>query len=113
MVYDDTSTEPVRVFDSGVELKDPETFGEYQLTYRAGDIVSPRIAAAEPLSVELRDFCRSVESGDTPRSSSAVGLEVVRMIEAVDRSQELQGARVQVDELDPIELARRIGSPRS
>ena len=113
VVYDDTSTEPVRVFDSGVELKDPETFGEYQLTYRAGDIVSPRIAAAEPLSVELRDFCRSVESGDTPRSSSAVGLEVVRMIEAVDRSQELQGARVQVDELDPIELARRIGSPRS
>ena len=32
------------------------------------------------------------------------------MIEAVDRSQELQGARVGVDELDPIELARRIGS---
>ena len=41
VVYDDTSTEPVRIFDSGVELKDPETFGEYQLTYRAGDIVSP------------------------------------------------------------------------
>ena len=53
VVYDDTSTEPVRIFDSGVDLKDPETFGEYQLTYRAGDIVSPRIDAAEPLSLEL------------------------------------------------------------
>ena len=30
VVYDDTSTEPVRVFDSGVVLRDPETFGEYQ-----------------------------------------------------------------------------------
>ena len=42
IVYDDTSNEPVRVFDSGVMLPDPETFGEYQLTYRTGDIVSPR-----------------------------------------------------------------------
>ena len=32
VVYDDTSTEPVRIFDSGVVLKDPETFGEYRLT---------------------------------------------------------------------------------
>jgi predicted dehydrogenase len=106
VVYDDTSTEPVRVFDSGVELKDPETFGEYQLTYRAGDIISPRIAAAEPLSLELRDFCEAVATGQAPRSSSDVGLEVVRMIEAVDRSQELDGARVVVDQLDPIDLAR-------
>jgi predicted dehydrogenase len=111
VVYDDTSTEPVRVFDSGVELKDPETFGEYQLTYRAGDIVSPRIAAAEPLSLELRDFCQAVETGETPRSSGAVGLEVVRMIEAVDRSQELDGARVLVNALDPLELARHVRTP--
>ena len=32
VVYDDTSTEPVRVFDSGATLRDPETFGEYQLS---------------------------------------------------------------------------------
>jgi predicted dehydrogenase len=110
VVYDDTSTEPVRIFDSGVELKDPETFGEYQLTYRAGDIVSPRVPVAEPLSLELRDFCEAIASGSVPRSSSSIGLEVVRMIEAVDRSQELDGARVPVDVLDPIDLARRIGS---
>ena len=57
VVYDDTSTEPVRIFDSGVSLPDPETFGEYQLTYRTGDIVSPRVDAAEPLALELADFC--------------------------------------------------------
>src|SRR5215210_3200006 len=28
VVYDDTSTEPVRVFDSGVDYHDPESFGE-------------------------------------------------------------------------------------
>jgi predicted dehydrogenase len=106
VVYDDTSTEPVRIFDSGVELKDPESFGEFQLSYRAGDIVSPRIDAAEPLSLELRDFCESIRTGVPPRSSAAVGLEVVRMIEAVDRSEELGGSRVALEELDPLVLAR-------
>ncbi len=100
VVYDDTSTEPVRVFDSGVELKEPESFGEYRLTYRTGDIVSPRIDATEPLSVELRDFCAAVRDGSTPRSSALLGLEVVRMIEAVDRSLAVGGARVELEELD-------------
>jgi len=94
VVYDDTSNEPVRVFDSGVTLPNPETFGEYRLSYRTGDIVSPRIDAAEPLLLELRDFCAAIRTGSTPRSSSHLGLEVVRMIEAVDESLELNGARV-------------------
>ena len=44
VVYDDMSSEPVRVFDSGVSLPDPATFGEYKLSYRTGDIVSPAIS---------------------------------------------------------------------
>jgi predicted dehydrogenase len=98
VVYDDTSIEPVRVFDSGVTLRDPETFGEYKLTYRTGDIVSPRIDAAEPLLLELQDFQAAIRTGSTPRSSRELGLEVVRMIEAVDASLALNGARVGVEE---------------
>jgi predicted dehydrogenase len=97
VVYDDASTEPVRVFDSGAMLPDPETFGEYRLTYRTGDIVSPRIEAAEPLSLELADFCTSIRSGSTPLSSPALGLDVVRMIEAVDTSLAHSGIRVGVE----------------
>jgi predicted dehydrogenase len=94
VVYDDTSNEPVRVFDSGVNLPNPETFGEYRLSYRTGDIVSPRVDAAEPLLLELADFCESIRTGAPPRSNSRLGLEVVRMIEAVDASLEANGARV-------------------
>jgi predicted dehydrogenase len=97
VVYDDTSNEPVRIFDSGVLLDDPKTFGEYRLTYRTGDILSPQIAAAEPLSLELQDFCDAIRLGTTPRSSALVGVEVVRMIEGVDRSLELAGARVELE----------------
>ena len=97
VVYDDTSSEPVRVFDSGAVLPNPETFGEYKLTYRTGDIVSPHLPAAEPLFREIEDFCAAVGTGIAPRSSAALGLEVIRMIEAVDTSLALNGARTEVD----------------
>jgi predicted dehydrogenase len=96
VVYDDASNEPVRIFDSGVMLRDPESFGEYRLTYRTGDIVSPRVDVTEPLQLELADFCAAIRTGSTPRSSRELGLEVVRMIEAVDGSLERSGARVSV-----------------
>jgi predicted dehydrogenase len=97
IVYDDTSNEPVRVFDSGVVLPNPETFGEYRMTYRTGDIVSPHIPAAEPLFLELGDFCNAIRTGATPRSSAQIGLDVVRIIESVDESLEAEGARVGLD----------------
>src|ERR1700690_503312 len=39
VLYEDGHAEPVRVFDRGVVYQDPETFGEYQLSYRTGDIL--------------------------------------------------------------------------
>ena len=73
VLYDDTSTEPVRVYDSGVSLRDPETFGEYRLTYRTGDIVSRGSMQASRCALELIDFCDAVRSGSTPRSSAELG----------------------------------------
>jgi len=97
IVYDDTSIEPVRIFDSGVMLPDPESFGEYKLSYRTGDIVSPHVDVTEPLYLELEDFCTSIRNGTTPRSSANLGVEVVRMVEAVDASLAEGGRRVEVD----------------
>src|SRR5581483_10949945 len=86
VVYDDTSNEPVRLFDSGADVRDPETFGEYNLTYRTGDIVSLRVDPKEPLRLELVDFCRAVRTQQEPLSSADLGLSVVQVIDAVDRS---------------------------
>jgi predicted dehydrogenase len=86
VVYDDTSVEPIRIFDSGADVPDPETFGEFRMTYRAGDIISPRVAVTEPLSLELSDFVSAVTSNSAPTSSAELGLDVIRIVEAVDRS---------------------------
>jgi protoporphyrinogen oxidase/predicted dehydrogenase len=96
VVYDDLSNESVRVFDSGAMVPDPETFGEYRLTYRTGDIVSPRIAATEPLALEFSDFAAAILDRSELRSSCDIGLDVIRTMEAVDRSLAGGGAPVGV-----------------
>jgi protoporphyrinogen oxidase/predicted dehydrogenase len=97
VVYDDTSNESVRIFDSGASIPDPETFGEYQLSYRTGDIVSPRVEVTEPLALELADFASAVRNGTPLVSSAAMGLDVVTTIEAVDRSLAAGGIPVTLD----------------
>jgi predicted dehydrogenase len=98
--YEDTSSdESVRIYDRGLDVsmvEAPATFGEYQLTYRSGDIVTPRIEPAEPLGLELADFAHAIRTGAEPRSNSALGLEIVRALEAAHLSVERAG--------DPIEL---------
>jgi predicted dehydrogenase len=104
--YEDTSSdESVRIYDRGLDVsmaEAPATFGEYQLTYRSGDIVTPRIEAAEPLGLELADFAHAIRTGAEPRSSSTLGLEIVRALEAAQLSVERAG--------DPVELTRVDGS---
>ena len=96
VVYDDTSAEPVRVFDSGVDYEDPETFGEYQLSYRTGDILSPRLETAEPLLTELTDFVDGVRSNAGPNGNAHLARDVVTLIEAAESSLDERGGPIAV-----------------
>jgi predicted dehydrogenase len=86
VVYEEGALEPVRIFDHGVVYRDPETFGEYQLSYRTGDVVSPKIETAEPLALELDEFVRSIHRGQAPDGHVELCRDVVRMVEAADAS---------------------------
>ncbi|HEV3070677.1 MAG TPA: Gfo/Idh/MocA family oxidoreductase [Solirubrobacteraceae bacterium] len=89
VVYDDTaSDEPVRIYDRGMDVLPPEpaNFGEHQLIYRTGDVVIPRIEPQEPLRLELEDFAYAIRTGEEPRSSLALGLEIVAVVEVAEAS---------------------------
>jgi len=86
VIYDDGAPEPVRLFDRGVVYRDPETFGEYHLSYRSGDVVSPRIETHEPLGLELGDFISAIRTGAQMKFHTAVARSVVRIVEAADNS---------------------------
>jgi predicted dehydrogenase len=105
VVYEDGTAEPVRVFDRGVEYRDPETFGEYQLSYRSGDIRSPMIPSTEPLVTELSEFVRLIRAHETS-TELELARQVVMLVEAAERSLSHGGVPVSVGEHagDPLTL---------
>jgi predicted dehydrogenase len=97
VVYDDSSSEAVRIFDQGVVYKEPTTFGEYQLSYRTGDIVSPRLDTAEPLAVQLGEFVAAIRARTPPPGHGELCRDVIRLIEAADASLHNGGGQVSIE----------------
>jgi predicted dehydrogenase len=88
LVYDDLATqEKIRIYDKGVTAqKYYDTFGDFQFSYRYGDIKIPRIEEREPLRCECEHFVKCIRTGATPITDGANGLRVVRVLEAANYS---------------------------
>jgi len=99
LVYDDVSSlEKIRIYDKGVTVTPHyDTFGEFQLSYRYGDISIPRLDDAEPLKIECQHFVDCIEKGATPRSGGTHGLEVLLALDAADRSMREHGKEVTIE----------------
>jgi predicted dehydrogenase len=108
-VYDDGTPEPIRLFDHGVVYHDPETFGQYHLSYRTGDIISPKLETYEPLAAELGDFANAISTGADLAWQAALARDVVRMTAAADRSLKQGGIEIR---LAPRTRRRRARPPR-
>jgi predicted dehydrogenase len=98
LVYDDISSlEKIRIYDKGVDvIPHYDTFGEFQLSYRYGDIHIPKLDDAEPLKIECQHFVECV-GGAVPRSSGRHGLEVLLVLDAIDRSMKEGGSEITID----------------
>jgi predicted dehydrogenase len=100
IVFNDLNgVEQVRVFEKGVSPveQEPLNYGEFRFEIRDGDIVSPRIEPVEPLKHQCRHFLECIRTGKRPISSGAEGRDVVRVLEAVNRSIECKGLQVEVE----------------
>ena len=88
VVYDDVENlEKLRIYDKGVEAPPyTDTYGDFQCSYRYGDVVIPNIRFAEPLRVECQHFVECITDDARPRSCGWDGLKVVRVLEAAERS---------------------------
>ena len=98
LVYDDTeNVEKVKIYDHGVDFHEPSDFGEFQLSYRTGDIVAPKIAGTEPLYLEAQHFVASVLNRQPPITSGEQGFQVVSSLEAAEASLRAGGAEMPID----------------
>ncbi len=98
LVYDDTAAqEKIRIYDKGVTVHPYyDTYGEFQLSYRYGDIHVPRIEEPEPLKVECEHFIDCVRGGFVPMTDGLSGLRVVSVLEAANESLRNGGLAVPV-----------------
>jgi predicted dehydrogenase len=84
--FNDLDIEPVRVYDKGA-IREPsyESFGEFKLVTRSGDVVSPAVSASEPLKNQCQHFLRGL-SGAPVLSDADDGLRVVSIVTAINQS---------------------------
>lgn len=87
LIYDDTeSVEKVKIYDHGVNFIEPSSYGEFQLSYRSGDILAPRLDTYEPLFAEASHFIECIREGKNPVTDGVDGLQVVRALEKAEMS---------------------------
>lgn len=100
IVFNDLNlVEPVRVFEKGVTPVEHDAFryDELRFEIRDGDIISPRVELVEPLKSQCRHFLECVVHWKCPISGGVEGLDVVRVLEAINRSLEHKGIQVEVE----------------
>ena len=99
VVFDDMETDrKVTVYDKGAVVPQYQSYGEY-VSLRFGDIHIPRIANDEPLRLECEHFVDCVREGRSPISDGQDGLNVVRVLEAMQRSLHDGGEPVKITDL--------------
>jgi predicted dehydrogenase len=94
VVYEDGGAEAIKIYDRGVDYKDPETFGEYQLSYRSGDILAPKLSTEEPLALQTADFVQSIRGRGRTLYDLSLARDVVRLAEAAHSSLARGGEQV-------------------
>lgn len=98
LVYDDTETqEKIRIYDKGLDVhRYYDTFGDFQFSYRYGDIQIPRVEENEPLRSECEHFVDCIRNSTAPRTDGLSGLRVVSVLHAANASLRNGGAMIAV-----------------
>jgi predicted dehydrogenase len=99
VVFNDLNdVERVRVFERGVSVGDAiaDSYGEFKLLVRDGDIISPKVDASEPLKNQCEEFVQAIVTGRPPLAQARFGLGVIRTLVAIEASMRSRGAAVEV-----------------
>jgi predicted dehydrogenase len=88
IVYDDVEpSEKVKIYNKGIALMNgPESKYELMVSYRTGDMWAPQLDTTEALKLEALHFIDCLKQDKDPLTDGAVGLRVVRILEAASQS---------------------------
>ena len=87
--------EKIRIYDKGVDVKNGQGMHDLLVSYRSGDVLSPKIDITEALRVEMNYLHDCIVNNRPAVNDGAAGLRVVRLLEAAERSLKAKGSLVQ------------------
>ena len=98
IVYDDIEPkDKVKIYDKGVDVQPyTDTYEEFHLAYRYGEAEPYPLDWHEPLRVECQHFIECIVNNTQPRTSGKDGLEVIKVLEAAQKSLLNGGEKVRV-----------------
>jgi predicted dehydrogenase len=97
VVWDDVEPdEKIKVYDKGVTIANGQGVYDLLVSYRSGDMWSPRVDGTEALAAEAKYFVDCVEKNEAPFNDGEAGLRVVSLLEAADRSLQERGKPVTI-----------------
>ncbi len=98
MLYNDLdASERLKVYDRGVDVSaDPAGVRDVLISYRSGDVVSPRLDEVEPLFRLVEHFAECIERHVAPISGGEQGARIVRILSAAQESLARGSERVRV-----------------
>ena len=95
ILYNDLEpTEKIKIYDTGYNYKTDEEKKKVLVDYRTGDIHVPKLNTAEALSGMAGDFISCITEGRKPVSSTEIGLQVIKILEASNKSIKNNGCEV-------------------
>ena len=98
IVYDDMEpSEKVKIYDKGIVSPSEEMMREVLVQYRIGDMHAPNLDQTEALNLMCADFLESIINDKKPESDGATGHNVVRILEASQRSLENNNAVIRLE----------------
>jgi predicted dehydrogenase len=87
LVWNDLEVdEKIKVYDKGVQITNGQGVYDLLVSYRSGDVWSPKVDQTEALKVELDYFIDCIRNDRRPNNDGEAGLRVVKLLEAADRS---------------------------
>lgn len=101
LIWNDMNlSEPIRIYNRGFDKGDEyrDTFGDFRLSIREGEVTIPSIKLNEPLLAECEQFIECVKTGTQPLTDGVDGFRVVRVLEAATRSMKEQSKIVAIGE---------------
>jgi len=95
MMFNDLEpSEKIKIYDTGYDYKTDEEKNRLLVDYRTGDVHIPKIEMKEALLGMADDFITSIQNKREPVSNAALGLEVIKILEASQQSIKNKGKEI-------------------